>query len=543
MASVEAEQAFARHERVCVLAPLGRDAALICQILAFNDIEAAACTGMHELASQVQEAGAAVLTEEALTRVSATELVDALRLQPSWSDVPLIALVSRNFRSKRTSEALNALLSATNLVVLERPLLGMSLTSAVQAALRMRRRQFQQRDLMRSEQEARRHAQAALRSRDDFLATLSHELRTPLNAIVLWTKLMDSEKRDPNILMQGLPAIVRSADALSTLIEELLDMARMVAGTLQIDLRPVVLDDELRAAVDVVRPLAERKAIELEASFGTEVVVHADPHRLQQSIWNLLTNAIKFTPRGGHVTIRSSCQHSRARIEVGDTGKGIDAKFLPHVFEHFRQAEAATNRLEGGLGLGLAITRQLVHLHGGTIRVESAGTGTGALFTIELPLEQPTSSDDRDMAARASDCDLNDIRVLLVDDDRSTREALSAVLQTYGARVFPTDTAQSALEQLRTSIETGLAPHVLVIDLGLPATDGFGLLQRIRSAEQARNTPRLPAALITGYVNSESRERALAAGFQAYLPKPIEPKRLVEVVQELVRSSGSTMHG
>jgi signal transduction histidine kinase/CheY-like chemotaxis protein len=522
------------QERVLVLAPLGRDAALICQLLDLNDVEASACSDMLELTSQLRNAGAVVLTEEALTRANAEELIKTLHAQPSWSDVPLLALIGRDSRSTAQSEALNALLTTGNILVLERPLLGISLTTAVRAALRTRRRQYEQRDLMLSEQNARREAETALRSRDDFLATISHELRTPLNAILLWAKLMQKEQRGSSILAQGLPAVVRSAEALSKLIEDLLDMARMVAGTLRINTRPLALDAELRASLDVVRPLAQLKAIEIEASLNADVVVDADPERLQQVVWNLLTNAIKFTPHGGRITLRSSLGDLRARLEVADTGKGIGAEFLPHVFEHFRQAETAAGRLEGGLGLGLAITRRLVRLHGGTIRVDSAGEGKGALFTIELPLSQPEPIPTGGPAARASDSVLESVRVLFVEDDRSTREALAATLETCGASVMTADTAQSALVLLATSTKAGRGPNVLIIDLGLPAMDGCALLREIRRAELARDAPPLPAALITGYVSSEARDRALEAGFQVYVEKPIDPKRFIAVIEELV---------
>jgi signal transduction histidine kinase/ActR/RegA family two-component response regulator len=527
----------AHHERVLVLAPVGRDAALLCELLALNEIDAWACNDMPELVAKLGElSGAIALTEEALTRANAAALAAALHAQPQWSDVPLLVLIDRSPRMPDASEALNLLLSAGNVVVLERPLLGISLITAVRAALRTRRRQYDQRDLMQSERAARHEAQTALHIRDEFLATVSHELRTPLSAIVLWTKLMQGEQRDSRVLVQGLPAIARSADALSKLIEDLLDMSRMIAGTLRINLRSLLLDETLRASIEVVRPLADVKAIDLRASFAEGVEVLADPHRLQQAVWNLLTNAIKFTPRGGRVSIRSFKHGSLARIEVADTGKGIEPQFLPHVFEHFRQAESTTERLEGGLGLGLAITRQLMQLHGGTIRASSAGAGHGAVFTMELPTRLDRFSEDRRGALRAIQSNaLAGVRVLFVEDDRNTRDAIAATLETYGARVFAADTAQRALEILAAGTESGQGPHVLLTDLGLPTMDGWGLLRQIRSTEQLRNTPPLPAALMTGYVSSQDRDRALAMGFRAYLPKPIEPMRLVTVLEELAR--------
>ena len=379
-------------ERVLLLAPVGRDASLLCELLDRAGLACVACGDMDELARHlVDGAGAAVLSEEALAPAAVSALVAALSSQPAWSDLPVVLLAGEEPHPPRSAQAIAALRSAGTLTVLERPVRGLTLVTAVQAALRARRRQYEIRDLVERERAARQAADAALQEaeaasqvKDEFLATMSHELRTPLSAILLSTHLLNRGRMDEQRTKRALRAIERSAEAQSRLIEDLLDVSRMTLGKLHLDLRETDLGPVVHAAIDVVRPAAEARRIGLEAVVDPHAgLVQADPVRIQQVVWNLLSNAVKFTPMGGRASIRLERGEDHVRIQVADTGNGISPRFLPYVFERFRQADATA---QGGLGLGLAISRQLVELHGGTIRAESPGEGLGAAFTVELPL-------------------------------------------------------------------------------------------------------------------------------------------------------------
>jgi len=409
-----------------------------------------------------------------------------------------------------------------------------------------------------------RQAQEANRIKDDFLATVSHELRTPLNAILGWLHLLSTGRLDSDAAATAFKTIERNARSQAQLIEDLLDISRIVTGRLRLHVRRLRLGAVALAAVEAVRPAAEAKSIQvkLDVERGTDRV-SGDPDRLQQVIWNLLSNSIKFTPAGGRVDIR--IEHSPPTLHedparpqvvviVRDSGEGIDPDFLPHVFERFRQADASTTRAHAGLGLGLAIVRHLVEMHGGTIQADSAGRGKGAVFTVRLPSlgtgtdaaedlrssaqfgplargegrVQPIVADDEQTANRGR---LGGVRVLVVDDEPDTREMLSALLTRRGCDVKMAASARQALDLLKQ-----WRPDILLADIGMPGEDGFDLIIQIRAlpAELGGNTP---AVALTAYARSEDRERALSTGFQVHLAKPIEPDDLVAVLADLnVRS-------
>ena len=531
-------------EHVLVLAPIGRDTSLLCQVLDRAELTPIACKDSDDLARHLRDgAGAVLLTEEALTPAVVSDLIATLTTQPTWSDLPVVLLAGGEPLSAENARAVMALRSAGNLAVLERPVRGLTLLTSVQAALRARRRQYEIRDLVQSEHAARLEAEAASQIKDEFLATVSHELRTPLSAILLWTRLMAEGELQERDVQRGLRAVERSAVAQSRLIEDLLDVSRMFSGKLHLSLREMDLALIVHAAMDVVRPAAESKHISLEANVEAAGPVRGDPDRIQQVVWNLLSNAVKFTPAGGRVSIRLRRAEGNARIEVTDSGKGISPQFLPHVFERFRQADATTQRLQGGLGLGLAISRQLVEMHGGAIRADSPGEGRGAVFTVELPLAStldavpPPAGSAAHGGRAAATRALDGYRVLLVEDDRDTREAMAHALGHCGADVTAVGSAGAALDHLAAA-SCGSGPHVLLSDLGMPDMDGNELLRRVRVMERARGQPALPAAVVTAYARTGDRGRALAAGFAAHVPKPVEPENLVAVVERLARRSG-----
>jgi signal transduction histidine kinase/ActR/RegA family two-component response regulator len=390
------------------------------------------------------------------------------------------------------------------------------------------------------ERQARDRAEQASRLKDEFLATVSHELRTPLNAILGWARMLRAGTVDPKSVNRGLESIERNAVAQAQLIEDLLDISRIVAGRLRLEVVPLDLVDVIRAAVDVVKPAADAKQIQIETSFDRgAAAVTGDPQRLQQVIWNLLSNSIKFTAAGGRVETRLERRDNKAAIVVHDTGEGINPEFIPHVFELFRQADGGPSRKQGGLGLGLAIVRRIVEMHGGTIRAESLGQGTGSTFIVELPLLGVRLADGRDQpAARAGDAAalatsletaprLDGLKILAVDDQRDTLEVIEAILTNRGAEVRTCGDARAAVEAVRT-----WHPDLLVADIGLPDEDGYALIQRVRDLppEEGGKTP---AVALTAYARVEDRMRTLSAGYHMHVAKPVEPLDLVTILGTL----------
>ncbi|HEV2864536.1 MAG TPA: PAS domain S-box protein [Pyrinomonadaceae bacterium] len=385
-----------------------------------------------------------------------------------------------------------------------------------------------------------REAQEANRLKDEFLATVSHELRTPLTAILGWAHLLRGGGLKAGAVSKALETIERNARSQSQLIDDLLDVSRIVTGKLRLDVVPVSPSTFIDAAVEAVRPAAEAKGVRLQKLIDTGVqTVMVDPARLQQVVWNLLTNAVKFTPRGGLVQMRLERVNSQVEMSVTDTGAGIDPEFLPHVFERFRQADQRTTRQHGGLGLGLAIVRHLVELHGGTVRADSGGEGAGSTFTVSLPVAPIHRREEAQEGARpaaietlpAHECPerLDGLRVLVVDDEPDARELLAVGLGQCGAEVV---TASSAHEALRAM--AGGAFDVLVSDIGMPGEDGYELIRMVR-ALPAGGGGGTPAVALTAYARTEDRLRAMRAGFEMHVSKPVELTELVVVVANLAR--------
>ena len=379
-------------------------------------------------------------------------------------------------------------------------------------------------------------AERANRLKDEFLATVSHELRTPLNAILGWARLLTSTQLPPDRATHGIATIERNALALTHIIDDLLDVSRTVAGNFQIEAQPIDLIAIVDASIDGVRPLAEARNVELACSPGPRSadVVLGDAGRLEQVFWNLLANAIKFTPAGGRVDVFIEPTDEYMEIRVVDTGQGISAEFLPHVFERFRQADGTTTRRHTGLGLGLAIVRQLVALHGGTVQATSEGTGRGATFSVRLPIAVGETNSVRTMtaddpvgpaaAAAPGLPRLDKLRILVVDDNADGRTLTSLMLTQAGATVKAVATVRDALQAIQME-----RPDALVSDIGLPDKDGYALIRQIRQDEVALSGA-LPALALTGYTRAEDRTRVLAAGFQAYLSKPVNPAQLTAAI-------------
>ncbi len=382
--------------------------------------------------------------------------------------------------------------------------------------------------LFAREQAARAEAETANRAKDEFLATLSHELRTPLNAILGWAQLLRAH-RDPATVERALETIERNAKLQAQLVEDLLDLSRIVAGKVRLDTRPVNVPAVVEAAVDSVRPAAAAKGIELAVGLDpTATPVLGDPDRLQQVLWNLLSNAVKFTPRGGQVQVRLDRTDSQVRIRVTDSGQGIRPEVLPFVFDRFRQGDSTTTRAHGGLGLGLAIVRHLVELHGGLVSAESAGEGHGATFTVRLPL-MPIRLPEGEATplARLEGPRCDGLRVLVVDDEPDSRELVAAFLGACGADVETVGSAAAALAAVKAR-----RPDVLVSDLAMPAADGFELIRAVRALPPERGG-RVPAVALTALAGAETRVRALVEGFDGYVAKPVEPLELAAVVVSL----------
>jgi PAS domain S-box-containing protein len=389
------------------------------------------------------------------------------------------------------------------------------------------------------EQNLRNEAQAANRLKDEFLATISHELRTPLNAILGWTTMLRSGKLDPPSVTRAIEVIERNAKSQAQLIEDLLDVSRIVSGKVRLDMKPVAFTTVLKAAMESVQPAADAKGIHLQMIVNAaDDRVKADATRLQQIIWNLLSNSIKFTPKGGKITVKLDRTDSIVQITVTDTGAGISPEFLPFVFDRFKQADGAITKQHGGLGLGLAISRHLVEMHGGTIEADSPGEALGATFTIRLPLAAvratavaaiPSARNPRLIEVAAVDgLDLNGVRILVVDDEPDAREMLRVVLEKFGADVTTASSATDALNVL-----PAWKPAVMVCDIGMPEEDGYALIKKVRalSSEEGGNTP---AIALTGHVRVEERMRALAAGYEMFVPKPVEVGELAAAIATLL---------
>ena len=392
--------------------------------------------------------------------------------------------------------------------------------------------------LLSSEKLARNEAERANRLKDEFLATISHELRNPLNAILGWAHMLRLGKLTPGNAERAVEAIYRNAKSQAQLVADLLDVSRIISGKLRLDVRSVDLIYIVNAAIDSILPAAEAKGIRLQTMLDPAAgPISGDADRLQQVVWNLLTNAVKFTPKGGRIQVKVHRIASHVEIVVSDSGVGINKEFLPHVFDRFRQADASSTRTHGGLGLGLSIVHQLVDLHGGSVSVHSEGEGEGATFTVVLPFVGVVSTQNEAEPHHPAQTDeiisfdglpsLRGLKILVVDDEADTRDLIREVLKSCGSEVITSPSAADALVALEQH-----QPDILISDLGMPDEDGYALISKIRALPSERGG-HIPAAALTAYARAEDRMRVLRSGFQFHLPKPVDSAELVTVVASL----------
>ena len=391
-------------------------------------------------------------------------------------------------------------------------------------------------ELYEEQRELRARAEEASRLKDEFLATVSHELRTPLNAILGWARILHSGKLDAVSARRAAETIERNARSQNQIIEDLLEVSRIITGKLRLEVSLVDLHSVLEEAIDSVKPAVRAKGIQLQSKLDPCAgPVTGDPERLQQVFWNLLSNAVKFTAEGGRIQVQLHRIGSHVEITVEDNGIGIEKKFLPYVFDRFRQADSTAARTHGGMGIGLAIVRHLVELHGGTVHAESRGAGQGSTFTVSLPPAILPSEEasagiklHKDEPADQQDPDLKGMRVLAVDDEADARELLTTIVRQYGGEAEAAASAAAALCKMEE-----WQPNVLVADIGMPDEDGYALIRKVRSLPPDRGGD-IPAVALTAYARAEDRRRALVAGYQMHVAKPVDPKELAHKVADLV---------
>jgi signal transduction histidine kinase/ActR/RegA family two-component response regulator len=502
--------------------PTGRDADLVHGMLTRVGIDCDIASSQVLAEALHVGAGALLIAEEALNETLLAQLDDVIRKQPVWSDLPIIVFSASTYSAENLLEALSGRFNAT---IVERPIRITRLVSAVRGALRARQRQYQARDLLLQLKQADQQ-------KDLFLATLSHELRTPLNSIIGWIHILRQRSIGDPEIQHALDVIDRNARAQSEMISDILLVSRVITGKVELATETIDVMSVISASIDVVSPSADAKkiAINVDTKNYQPVSVEADPERLKQVILNLLTNAVKFTPEGGHIDIALAGDDANVTIEVTDNGYGIEPRFLPYIFERFRQADSKHTRRVGGLGLGLAIVSHLVELHGGTVTAHSEGKGKGATFMITLPIissEMPLQSIPPGMVASKNGHGgqaLAGLRILIVEDDADSRDMLETVLRFQGADVV---TAKDVIEGF--DVFRAEQPDVLISDVGLPELDGYDLIRRIRrlSEDQGGTTP---AIALTGYVSLQDQSQALNAGYQEHLPKPVDTDNLIDTI-------------
>ncbi|MCE9557272.1 MAG: response regulator [Planctomycetes bacterium] len=530
--------------RVLLVSPTRRDGEITSSLLANAGVICVVCEGLTQVIQEMQTgAGVVLLTEEMIRDGALQELLKFVENQPAWSDLPFVILMQGGITSGGAAKVLRGL---RNVTLLERPAPTRSVVSAVQAAIRGRERQYQIRDqieairigqqerllLLESERAARQEAERASRIKDEFLATLGHELRTPLNAIFGWSQLMKLSPGDASTIAEGIGVIDRNVRLQTQLIEDLLDMSRIISGKVRLDVQRVDLAEVIDAALQSVMPALAAKEIRLQkvvdAAIGS---VSGDPGRLQQVLWNLLTNSVKFTPKGGSIQVLAERVLSHVDISISDSGEGIDPQFLPQLFERFTQADASTTRKHGGLGLGLSIVRNLVEMHGGTVRAHSPGIGHGATFIIRLPLRVMAGGEDKlppgpPVAGPQAAHDLSRLRglkVLVIDDESDARELVRRFLVECEA--IPTLAGSAA--EARSLLAT-FQPDVIISDIGMPNQDGYEFMRSVRALGL-----NMPAIALTAFARADDRIRSMQAGFQTHLPKPVDPRELIAVVASL----------
>jgi len=517
----EPDQRLARRiPRVLVVVPEGGLRAQAEQALGDQATVVATADAAGALTSAFEATPDAVLADV----LAGEDLVRALRADPRTRSVPILMMTVRS--AEGTAEALSA--DADEYLL--KPVPARELAARVLSQVR---RAWARDEAVRTEAALRATAEASNRAKDEFIAMISHELRTPLGAILIWAQLLKSEELDPPSVTRAVGMIERSTKTLAQLIDDLLDASRIIAGKLTFEKRPVELRPVVEAAIEAATPAIQAKQLSVQRSLpGVLPPVSGDPGRLQQVVGNLLANAVKFTPEGGRIDVRLERAGASARITVADSGTGIQPEFLPFIFERFRQADTTSTRKQKGLGLGLAIARHIVQLHGGAIDAASPGEGQGSTFTVTLPLlvvsaaAVPPHEERPDHAPT-----LEGITVLVVDDEEDAREAMAVLLAQAGARVISVSGAAEALDALDRE-----RPHVLLSDIAMPGEDGYALIRRIR-ARPADRLARIPAAALTAYATLEDRAKAMRAGYDEHIPKPVDPTRLIGAVAMLVAAS------
>jgi two-component system CheB/CheR fusion protein len=533
-------------ERIFVIAPVGGDASAIASLLTEHGFQASVCPDSATSAGEIINAGALVLTEEAFESATTTNLLIALEDQPPWSELPVIILTGGG-ASRLTRLFDLAADAAGGVTLLERPISTETLLRTIDVALRSRLRQYQVRDLIAEqernrasleeseeklrlmltrEQGLRQAADEANRLKDEFLATMSHELRNPLNVILGYSELLlrtEEIKASPHLLRLS-EALRRNAVVQSHLIRDLLELSRLRSGKLTLNCETVSLMTAINNAVETVRADAEAKDIAVDIRAPEPFFVNGDLLRLEQIVWNLLTNAVKFTPDGGKVTVRLEHENNQAILIVEDTGQGIEASFLPNVFEMFRQGDARASREHTGMGIGLALVQQLVKLHGGSVVAYSAGLGRGTRFTVSLP--EKTEKTKRIALAPAPVGEtLDQLEVLAVDDDEDTTALLRYLLEMNGAKVT---TANSGSEALSLARETHF--DVVLSDISMPSMDGFEFVRRLRALPGKED---IRVVALTGFGRKEDVEHAENEGFVAHLTKPFDVEALLAFLSRL----------
>jgi signal transduction histidine kinase/CheY-like chemotaxis protein len=509
-------------ERFLIAAPIGRDAPLTCALLEREGFDCLPCKDMDELCTRFEREGAAglLIAQEVLVSRAVVRLRAALAQQESWSDVPIVLFTASSAGPSLRQPSSGALAPLGNVTLLERPISPITMISAANAALRTRRRQYEARAELVAQQRA-------VRERDQFLAMLGHELRNPLAAIALANSLDDAAE-EPH----RRDVIRRQVNHLTRLVDDLLDVARVTSGKIALRVEQRDLREIVRSSVAVLSPVMGERSPPIRVRMPeTPVIVRGDPVRLEQVIVNLLTNAAKYTPVSGRIDLVLEQDHGMAQLEVRDTGVGIAEDMLDRVFELFTQVEGSLARSQGGLGIGLTLVRDLVTLHGGTVEACSRGSGQGSSFRVRLPLSMPAPevvevANEPDSAAISgihTAANESHYAVLVVEDNADSRELLTLVLERLGHRVY-------AAEDGLRGVELALAqkPDVLMVDIGLPGLDGYGVAHRVRAALG----PEVYLIAVTGYGQPEDRRRALEAGFNAHVTKPLDVSSISQLLDK-----------
>jgi signal transduction histidine kinase/ActR/RegA family two-component response regulator len=533
-------------ERVMVIAPLGADASAIATLLNERGFQCCVCEQPEQVIDEIASAGALLMTEEALAFPSTSTLIAALQNQPPWSELPVVILTNSSSQQRGLLDA--AAKTAGNVTVLERPIGTETLVRTIQVALGSRRRQYQVRDLLAEQERNRRRleesegelikllsreqglrqaADEANRLKDEFLATLSHELRNPLNVILGYSELLmrsDEVLRSPQLLRLS-EALRRNALAQSYLIRDLLELSRLRSGKMTLNRETVSIVTAINNAIETVRADADAKQIDIQVATPLEpLFVHGDLVRLEQIVWNLLTNAVKFTPAGGKVSVHVTQADDEIILVVKDTGQGIEKSFLPKVFEMFRQGDARASREHAGMGIGLALVQQLVQLHEGSVTADSEGAGKGTTITLRLPAKLQ-SKPRLPKARKPSSAKLDRITVLAVDDDPDTTDLLRFLLEDNGATVI---TANSGAEALQLAGERNV--DVVVSDISMPSMDGFEFVRRLRSLPGKQD---VRVIALTGFGREEDIAQVRSEGFVAHVTKPLDIEMLLGFVRKL----------